>query len=362
MSAGYYVPQFSDFLPSETSPIDRLYYKLKDGNNVFRLSPLKPSSQGHPPMPVAHETNYNFSQGGKFIKSIRWSCFDEQLHGPFPLHQEVEQLKVSGLIEVKTQVRMNMMVYVRTDQPCRSDPRYFRIDPEPKCVALPASVYDSILKSVGEHGAEAFYDPYNGFDFLVTRTGQGINTRYQVGYYQMLLGRTPLDQDQDTLEEALAKCTHLFDRLRPKTREALSEILSFGQDLVSKTHSVAFNHVPYQSLPSKPTSPYGASMQPFGYSPPVAPVPQSLPASTSVAPSPHQHAAPAPPPPPPHQYAVPAPPPYQHAAPAPPPPPHQQTAPLVPPVPNQAGPGLDARGEALPPPPNKSLPNDGIPF
>ena len=162
---------------------------LKDGDNRIRILPV----MDHDHWGITMWVHYGVGPDEQ-----SYLCLDKHKGQPDPIQEEYMELKREGrdkedLYDYKAKERVLMWVIDRSDE-----------EEGPKLLQIPANLDRDIINATqdpdsGEY--EIIEDPVEGFDVIITRTGQAKRTRYTC---KLVRKASPLSRDDEEMEEWLS--------------------------------------------------------------------------------------------------------------------------------------------------------------
>jgi len=162
------------------------FWKCKEGRSIIRILP-----------PVGNMESAFWQEVGKhYIPGAEHSLTCPKFTAGLdcPVCEYVDELykagddaskELAGKLRVSKQYWVNIIDRENED----AGPQVYTPGP---------SVFKSIYGLVADPEYGDIYDPYEGWDLVISRTGQGINTEYEV--QPRARGQRPLSEDEDTID------------------------------------------------------------------------------------------------------------------------------------------------------------------
>ena len=157
--------------------------KLKTGRNRWRLLPgwRKDSTKGDPEQ-FWHDFGQHFIKGldegtGKEVIKAVYICTDKTFGKPCPVCDTVHSAMNSASDEMKELIKQSIAsnrVLLNVLDREGDKPN------EAQICEVPPGVFSQIVAIMQEWGPTEVLDPSTGRDFIIERTGSGLNTKYSV--------------------------------------------------------------------------------------------------------------------------------------------------------------------------------------
>lgn len=189
---------------------DKDYIELKEGKNVVRILP------GHPNMDAFYEEVYYHRKSVGRKKSVNVICLN---HGD----SNADDCPICTALEEVRRSRDKGDKQIWSEQ--RPKARFFmnaidRTDNSPKILACGISVMKQILGFVTDEEYGDILDVQEGTDLIITRTGEGLDTEYDV---KARRNSSPVFEEEDEIEALIgtsAKNSKLVDLTEMKSQFA----------------------------------------------------------------------------------------------------------------------------------------------